>query len=603
MPYGMNSNILKINLDSEKITEERINDEIIEKYLGGRGLGVKLLVDYLPKYVDPLSKKNALIFSIGPLTGSIVPTSGRFSLVTKSPLTNTIFHSNSGGYWGVNFKQCGYDNLFITGKLTPENKGYIVIDGYDKIEIKHAEALWGLKTSETVAKIKEIEGESCQVLCIGPAGENLVRIASIMNQGAHRAFGRGGVGAVMGSKNLKAIVVKNGKKKFPVIDKDYLKKLSVIAIDKLKVVPITSQGLNLFGTAALVKIINLFGMFPVKNFQYAYLDSNKIDMISGEKLKEDFFEKKEGCYNCIIRCGRLTNTGVMSGKGPEYESLWALGPLNEIFDLKTITHANYLCNDYGLDTISTGTTIACAMEMQQNGVINNDSLKFGNKDIICELIENIALKKGIGKELAEGSRRFSTKHNGKPYAMQVKGMEIPAYDPRGAFGHALNYAVSSRGACHLTGFLVALEVLGVPKIINRFSTRGKSDLLVLKQNQSAAEDSLIVCKFVGYALGFVFQARFLSAILNKTMTITDLITIGARIYNLERLFNIREGFSKEDDTLPLRFLETPLRDGPSKDRIVPLNDLLNEYYKVRQWNDNGVPTDELLEKLSLKGLK
>ena len=601
MPYGMNSAILKINLNSEKAVEDDVDEKIFDTFLGGRGLGIKLFTGSVPKNINPLSKENVLIFSIGPLTGSVAPTSGRFSLVTKSPLTHTIFHSNSGGFWGPYFKKCGYDSLFITGKLSSENKGYLLIDGYDKIEIKDAENLWGLKTSETLEKIQKIEGKNCQVLCIGPAGENLVKISSIMNQ-ANRAFGRGGVGAVMGSKNLKAIVVKNGNKKFEVKNKERMKKLRINAIDKIKVVPITSQGLTLFGTAALVKVINQFGMFPVKNFQSAYTEPKKIDLVSGESLRERFLEDNEGCYNCIIRCGRMTNTGEKSGKGPEYESLWALGPLTGIFDLKTITHANYLCNEYGLDTMSTGSTIACGMELQQQGLLNEHSLKFGNKDILCDLVEKIALKKDIGIGLAEGSLRLSKKYNGESYAMQVKGMEIPAYDPRGAFGHALNYAVSSRGACHLTGFLVALEVLGVPKKINRFSVRGKSDLLFLKQNQSAVEDSLVICKFVGYALGFEFQARFLSTLLDKKISITDLITIGERIYTLERLFNVREGFSRKDDTLPKRFLDTPLQEGPSNNRIVPLKDLLDEYYEVRKWDDNGIPTEELLEKLSLEKL-
>lgn len=597
----MNNKILNIDLDSEKVSEKPIEEEIFTDFLGGRGLGIKLLTDYLPKDIDPISKKNPLIFSVGPLTGTIAPTSGRFSLVTKSPLTNTIFHSNSGGFWGPYFKRCGYDCLFIQGMLSSDNKGYILIDGYDNIEIKDATDLWGLSTSDTTERIKEIEGNNCQVLSIGPAGENLVKISSIMNQ-AHRAFGRGGVGAVMGSKNIKAIVVKNGKQKFPIKNNEHMKKLAIVARDKIKVVPITSQGMALFGTAALVKVINLFGMFPVKNYQSAYVEPEKIDLVSGERLRERFLEKSEGCYNCIIRCGRMTNTGEMSGKGPEYESLWALGPLTGIFDLKTIIHANYLCNDYGLDTMSTGATIACAMELQQNGLIKNDSLTFGNKDNLCKLVEQIALRKGIGEELAEGSLRFSSKNNGQDYAMQVKGMEMPAYDPRGAFGQALNYAISSRGACHLTGFLIALEVLGAPKKIDRFSIRGKSDLLVLKQNQSVVEDSLIVCKFVGYALGLEFQVRFLSTVLDKEISINDLLTIGERIYNLERLFNIREGFSRKDDILPKRFLETPLQDGPSKGKIVPLNDLIDEYYMVRNWDESGIPTDNLLEKLSLKRL-
>jgi len=598
---GMNNQILQIDLSTEKITVDQIDNQTLLNYLGGRGLGVKIFTDLIPKGIDPLSNENILIFSVGPVTGSVVPTSGRFSLVTKSPLTNTIFHSNSGGYWGPSFKKCGYDCLIISNKLRNEDRGYIVIDGNENVEIKDASRLWGLKTSNLVEKIHELEGKNSQVLCIGPAGENLVKFSSIMNQ-AQRAFGRGGVGAVMGSKNLKAIVVKNGNKKFPIKDKEHMRKLSVIALDKIRVVPTTSQGLAMFGTAALVKVINLFGMLPVRNFQSAFTDSNRIDLISGEKLREMYLVNNEGCYNCIIKCGRMTNTGEMTGKGPEYESLWALAPLTGIFNLKEITHANYLCNDFGLDTISTGGVIACAMEMQKNNIINNPGFEFGKEGSLSNIIETIALRDGIGDELAEGSLRFSRKHNGFKYAMQVKGMEIPAYDPRGAFGHALNYAVSSRGACHLTGFLAALEVLGAPKLINRFSVSGKSDLLFLKQNQSAVEDSLIVCKFVGYALGFEFQARFLSSILNKEISITYLITIGERIYNLERLYNIRDGFSKEDDTLPSRFLETPLIEGPSKGKVVPLKRLLQDYYKVRQWDENGNPTEELLERLSLKRL-
>jgi aldehyde:ferredoxin oxidoreductase len=489
----------------------------------------------------------------------------------------------------------------VSGKLTDDEKGYILIDGDRGIEIKDGKHLWGLKTSLTVDKIKKLEGENSQILCIGPAGENLVRLSSIMNQ-AHRAFGRGGVGAVMGSKNLKAIVVKNGSKKFRLNDKNRMKKLNTVAIDKIRVVPTTSQGLALLGTAALVKVINLFGMFPVNNFQTAFTSSPEIDSVSGENLREKFLVKNEGCYNCIIKCGRMTDTGEMSGKGPEYESLWALGPLTGIFNLKEITHANYLCNEYGLDTISTGSTIACAMELQQKGIINNPSIKFGNEIALNNIIKKIALRKEIGNELAEGSYRFAKKYDTLDYAMHVKGMEIPAYDPRGAFGHALNYAVSSRGACHLTGFLVALEILGVPKLIDRFSINSKSDLLYLKQNQSVVEDSLVVCKFVGYALGFEFQVRFLSTVLDKEISVTDLLEVGERIYTLERLFNIREGFSKQDDTLPRRFLETPLQNGPSKGKVVPLDQLLKDYYAVRRWDENGSPTDELLEKLSIKRL-
>lgn len=599
---GMNKKILKINLSTEKVTEIEISEDILEKFIGGRGLGVKLFTDQVPKNLDPLSEKNPLIFTIGPFTALAIPTSGRTSLTTKSPLTNTIFSSNSGGFWGPYLKRCGYDCFFIEGKLSGDQKGYILLDGNNGIEIKDANYLWGLTTEETLEELRKIEGTNSQTLLIGPAGENLVKFSAIMNQ-AHRAFGRGGVGAVMGSKSIKAIVVKNGKKRFSVFDNDYLKKINRVAVDKIRVVPITSQGLHLFGTSVLIKVINAFGMLPLKNNQEAFTeDETLIDKISGETLREKFFKEDEGCFNCIIRCGRLTNTGERSGKGPEYESLWALGPQLGIFDLKTITHANYLCNSYGLDTISTGGTIACAMELAEKGLINEKSLSFGNVEILSNLIKKIATKKDIGSDLSEGSLRFSNKYAGKEFAMQVKGLELPAYDPRGAFGHALNYAVSNRGACHLTGFLVALEVLGVPKLYDRFATVGKADQLFLKQNQSAIEDSLIICKFVGYALGLEFQVRFLNALTGKEFTITDLLKIGARIYNLERLYNIREGFSRKDDILPERFIKEPLKKGPSKNKTVPLDQLLDDYYKVRGWDENGIPSEITLEKLSLKRL-
>jgi len=591
----MNNLFLKIDLSKEEIKTEELREDFIEQYLGGRGIGVRLLCDNLAKGVDPFDPLNILIFAIGPMTGTVVPTSGRFALVTKSPLTNTIMHSNSGGFWGVGLKRCGFDALYITGRL--KRRGYMVIDG-PNAEIRDAEDLLGLSTQETLGKLREVEG-NCQVLSIGPAGENLVRIAAIMNQ-AQRAFGRGGVGAVMGAKGLKAIVVKNGTKKFQ-DNLDQLKKLNQVATDKIRVFPVTSQGLPLFGTAVMIKVINAFGMLPINNNQMAYISDGRVDAISGESLRQRFLVKEEGCYACPIRCGRLTNTGEMQGKGPEFESLWALGPQCGIFDLKIITHANYACNQFGLDTISVGGTIACAMELQQRGLLEDAAIKFGNADILCDLIRKIAYKEEIGEFLAEGALKFAEKYHGTEYAMQVKGLELPAYDPRGAMGQALNFATSNRGACHLTGYLIGMELLGVPKLIDRFSL-AKSDLLVLKQNQSAVEDSLVVCKFVGFALGLEYQVRFFRLITGQDYTIDKLVEIGERIYTLERLFNIREGFSRKDDTLPKRFLEEPLQDGPSKDCTVPLDKLLEDYYRIRRWDENGIPTDELLRKLNLQRL-
>jgi len=459
--------------------------------------------------------------------------------------------------------------------------------------------LWGLDTEETMKKLQELEGKNVHVLLIGPAGENLVRYASIMND-AERAFGRGGVGAVMGSKKLKAIVVKGGKKKTEVKDPERLSTIVHSALEKIKVAPITRSALPTFGTSGMVNIINELGMLPINNFQKGF--DERSENVSGESIRHQIFVKDEGCFACPMRCGRLTKAGDMEGKGPEYESVWALGPNLGVYDLITVAQTNYMCNKMGLDTISAGVTISCAMELQEKGLLKESSLKFGNGAILKDLILMISKKEGIGKELAEGSKRLAEKYKSSESSIQVKGLELPAYDPRGAMGHALGYATSNRGGCHLTGYLAAMEIYAAPKKINRVTVGGKADLLALKQNQSAVEDSLVVCKFAGWGLGFDFQARFLTSITGIEYSVADLVHIGERIYNLERLFNNREGFGKKDDTLPIRFINTPLTEGFSKDMLVPIENMLKEYYKVRGWNDNGVPTEDTLKKLGIKAL-
>jgi aldehyde:ferredoxin oxidoreductase len=598
---GMFNNQLIVNLSSKSIHEEKISEETLQNYLGGRGLGVKLFVDRVPSKpkLDPLSPSNCLVFTVGPVTGTAVPTSGRFSLVTKSILTNTIFYSNTGGVVGVFFKKCGYDALIIEGAL--DVPGYLIIDGDKDPQIKSAGDLWGLDTKQTLEKLKANEGATSHMLMIGQAGEHLVPFASIMNDGDHRAFGRGGVGAVMGSKNLKAIVFKNGHKKPEIHDGDLLKKFVKSGLEKLKIAPITNISLNRFGTAGLVNIINELGMLPINNFQEGF--SEEAVKISGEQIREQIFDKAEGCYACPIRCGRLTKTATMSGKGPEYESVVLLGSACGIFDLEIITEANYLCNLYGLDTITTGATIACAMELVQRGILNDSTINFGNKDCLKPLITKIALRKDIGEDLSLGSKLLAEKYHCPEAAMHVKGLELPAYDPRGSFGHALGYATSNRGGCHLTGYLAAMEIFAAPKKIPRFSTGGKADLLVLKQNQSVIEDSLSVCKFAGWALNFEFYSRFASAITGEDISVKDLMIIGERVYNLERLFNLREGLTALDDTLPKRFLEEGMTTGFSKEKTVPLKQMLVNYYQARGWDPLGIPTPKILEKLNLHSLE
>jgi aldehyde:ferredoxin oxidoreductase len=591
---GVFNKIISINLTDKSHQEVKIEDEVYEKFLGGRGLGVKLFTDRVPPKTEPLSQENKLVFTIGPVTGTSVSTSGRMSLVTKSPLTGTIFYSNTGGMFGFSMKRCGIDGLIVSGKA--DKPCYIVIDGETGVTIKDASKLWGLNTEDTFDKLKEVEDKRAHTLEIGPAGENGVLIASIMND-AERAFGRGGVGAVFGSKNLKAIVVKNGKQKTVVHDPELLKNYSKSAFDKQKALPVTRAAFPLFGTAGVLHVTNDLGMLPIRNFQYGQHD--KAHQTGGEAIRKEIFEKSEACYGCTIRCGRYTKAGGMKGKGPEYESVWALGANCEIFDLIKISQANYWCNKLGMDTISMGVTISCAMELQEKGLFPYKEVLFGNEDVLIDLVKKTAYKQEMGAELAEGSKRLAEKYGDAETAIQVKGLEIPAYDPRGAMGHALGYATSNRGGCHLTGYMAAMEIFSAPKRIPRFTLGGKADLLVLKQNQSAVEDSLVNCKFSGYALGFDYQARFVSAITGLDFNVTRLLEIGERIYNLERVFNIGAGFSNAEDKLPERFETTPFKEGLSKDKIVPIKEMLSGYYNVRGWDENGVPTKKKLEDLGL----
>jgi aldehyde:ferredoxin oxidoreductase len=591
---GIFNKMYSVNLTTKEIKTINLGDEVYQKYLGGRGLGVKLFTDSTKPDIDPLGPENKMVFTTGPITGTSVPTSGRMSLVTKSPLTGGIFYSNTGGDFAFRMKRCGIDGIIVEGKA--EKPCYFVLNGDAGIEIKDAADLWGLDSEETHAKLIELEGKSAKTLEIAPAGENQVRISSIMIDADH-AFGRGGVGAVMGSKNLKAWVVKNGKHKTEVHNKELLKSYSKSALDKIKALPVTRSAFPMFGTAGTLHVTNSLGMLPIKNFQYGqHEDAPKL---GGEAIRNEILEHTEACYGCTIRCRRSTKTDKMTGKGPEYESVWALGANIEVFNLKKVAEANYYCNKLGIDTISMGVTISAAMELQEKGMFPYDEVKFGNEDILVDLVKKTAYRDGIGADLAEGSKRLAEKYGDATVAIHVKGLELPAYDPRGAMGHALGYATSNRGGCHLTGYLAAMELFSAPKRIPRFTIGGKADLLVLKQHQSVIEDSLVNCKFSGYALGFDFHSRFASVITGYDYNTTELLTIGERVYNLERIFNIKAGIDKEQDNLPKRFLEEPFKEGLSKDKVVPVKQMLKDYYNVRGWDEEGVPTKEKLKELAI----
>ena len=587
---GWMNKIVKENLSSGKQTTINISEDVRRKFIGGRGLGLKLFTDMCSANVDPLEKENALIFSTGPLTG-IIQTAGRYQVTTRSPLTGTIVDSSSGGFFGANLKKAGFDGLVITGKSVKPVYLEITEDG---ININNAEHIWGKDTHETMKILKSELTPNISVACIGPAGENLVPFASIMND-KDRASGRGGVGAVMGSKNLKAITA-FGKKEIPVSDPEGLKKMISTINTLIDKNPVTGKSLQLLGTSSLVNVINAHGMYPTKNFQRGVF--NDAEGTSGEKIAETILQGRSACFKCPIACGRKTKTSNREGEGPEYETLWAFGAQLGINDLETITEANYTCNELGLDTITSGSTIGCAMELYEKGAFP-EKLKWGDSSIIVKLVEDIAYKRGIGKDLALGSKKLAEKYGRPEFAMQVKGLEIPAYDPRGAQGQALSYATSNRGGCHMQAYLISPEILGSPVFLDRNSIEGKAEIVALFQDISAAVDSLVLCRFLQFAISIDTFKDMLNIVTGMNYTEDELLKVGTRIYNLERKYNSEAGFTRKDDMLPARFLEEELSEGASRYRVVHLDEMLDRYYKLRGWDENGIPSEEIKKELGI----
>jgi len=604
MPGGYMGKFLRVNLTDGSIKEEKISDELLKMFIGGRGLGVKILYDELKPGIDPLSPENKIAILTGPLTGTAAPSSGRWCSVTKSPLTGTIHDSHSGGHFGPELKFAGFDGIIIEG--ASEKPVYLWIhDG--EAELRDASHLWGKDTHDTTDIIcKELGDEKIKVACIGPAGENLVKIACIIND-KHRAAGRGGHGAVLGSKKLKAIAVR-GTQKPPIAEEEAFREAVRKALDKIKESAVTNQSLPTYGTAVLVNIINEHGLFPTRNFQTGVFPT--ASRISGETMAETILVKKKPCWGCPIACGRVTKVPPWSpfsgeGEGPEYETIWAFGAQCGVDNLEAIAKANYLCNELGLDTISMGHTIGTAMELYEKGYIKPEQtrgvdLKFGNVEAIVELTWRTAYRSGLGDDLAEGAKRLAKKYDAPELSMDVKGQELPAYDPRGAQGHGLGYATSNRGGCHLRSYLIAPEILGVPEKLDPLTTEGKAQWVITFQDLSATCDSLVLCKFVTFAFGADEFADMLSAATGWKVSTDDIMKIGERIYNLERAFNIREGFKgREEDTLPKRLLEEPMPEGPVKGYVVKLNEMLEEYYRLRNWKD-GVPSKDKLRELGLE---
>lgn len=593
-----NLKMLRVNLSTGSIKAEDLDENLAKKFIGGRGLGTKILMDEGVATVDPLSADNKLIFINGPLTGVNVPTGGRYMVVTKAPLNNMIASSNSGGIWGAKLKYAGYDALIVEGKA--DHPVYLVIDD-EHVEIKDAKHLWG-KTSEHVGEeLKGVYGEKASVLNIGPAGENLSLIAAIMNE-ADRAAGRGGVGAVMGSKHLKAIVVSSNRNVIEPKDKEALREAVTHSNKLIRENGVTGQGLPTYGTAVLVNIINNVGAFPTKNWQESQFAG--AEKISGETLKENHLVKQGYCHRCPIGCGRVININGKEVGGPEYEPIWAYGANCAVDDLAAINMANYYANEMGLDAIGAPTTIAAAMELYQKGYITDADcdgvpLKWGSSEAIIEWTKRMGTQESkLAKLMAQGSYRLCEAYGAPEISMSVKKQEMPAYDARGIQGIGLTYATSNRGACHVRGYMISPEILGLPSALDRFATDDKAVWTKIFQDLTAVIDSMGMCLFTSFAMGAPEYAAILNAATGTNYSVEELLLVGERIYNIERLFNKAAGMKSEDDTLPKRILNDPIPEGPSKGEVSKLNITLPQYYEARGWV-NAFPTEETLKRLDL----
>jgi aldehyde:ferredoxin oxidoreductase len=586
---------LRVDLSAQSVHIEELPVEVARAFLGGRGLGAYLALRERLYDVEPLSAQNLLVFAPGPLTGTGAPASGRYSVTSRSPLTGTVFDGNSGGNWGNAFRRLGWDYLIVSGAL--DAPGYVAV-GRGGVEWHGADGLWGLDVPESLARLKELQ-PGAESAVIGPAGERGVLFASIVNNRG-RSIGRGGLGTVMGSKNLKAITVAgHGERKPAVADPERLDFIVYEAEKLLKANPITSTALPEFGTSVLVNVLNQAGAFPTRNYRESQFEH--AGDISGEMLKREHVQKRAACRGCVIGCARRTTAGGESGEGPEYESIWALGGDCGVSDLTAIVQANYACNRAGMDTITMGSTIACAMELTEEGLLPGGP-RFGDAAAVVALAEATAVGDGLGEALGQGSARFAASYGRPELSMTVKGMEMPAYDPRGMKGQGLAYATSNRGGCHLRANMLGPEILGVPKMVDRFATLGKAGLLINIQNLNAVLDSLSVCKFTAFAMKEDYYARLLSAAWGETIEPQELLLLGERIWNAERLFNLAAGFDRSDDTLPVRLLHEPVPAGPSAGQVVDLPPMLDEYYISRGWDEGGRPSPAKLERLGLGDL-
>jgi aldehyde:ferredoxin oxidoreductase len=591
---------LRINLTQHQIHHEELDFSLINRFIGGRGLGVGILYDQQDPKVESLSSENKLIFATGPLTGTHVPFGSRYEVITKSPLTGTITAANAGGNFGTYLRRAGFDVIIIEG--CSKKPVFLTIEN-NKAELKNSTNLWGSDTHSLTDKLtSQYNMKRVSVACIGPAGENKVRFASIIND-KHRAAGRGGVGAVMGYKKLKAIVVAckfTNKNKIGINDDNKFNRIIKKMKEKIKTTTVTRINLPKFGTAKILDSANNYKLLGTRNFTQNYFED--ADSINAQTMNDTVLIKNSSCFGCPVACKRVTRVGKETGEGPEFETIWAFGAQCGINDLSTITKTNYLCNKLGSDTISTGNTIGCAMELSEKGYISDD-IKFGDSDVIEKLVNDIAYRNELGDELAQGSKIFAQSKGHPELSMTVKGLELPAYDPRVAQAQGLGYATSTRGACHVRAFVVKSDMVAGPQKTDRKSINEKTKLVINSQNKMAVIDSLGMCLFSSFVSDISDYRGLLEAAVGiKIGSDEDLLRIGEGIWNLERLFNQAAGFGINNDVLPTRFTNEPVKDDLGYEHVWPEKELIADYYNERGWTKNGKPKKSKLVELGIRTL-
>ncbi len=599
---GWMGTVLRVDLTDGSIVKEPLNMDLARDYVGGRGLAVRMLYDELPMTCDPLGPENMLVFINGPLTMTGALSSGRYMIVTKSPLTGTICSSNSGGYFPQAFKCAGYDAIVISGC---SNKPVYLWINDDQVELRDASAIWGTDTVVAQRAIKSETHKEAKVACIGPAGENLVRFAAVMNDDS-RAAARSGVGAVMGSKNLKALAIRGSQGVRVTNPEAYLKSLTISNHVKESEL---GMAFGEFGTPLFVDVMNANNCMPTKNFQEGFFEAG--DEINGAEIIDRTLVRSKSCYGCALNCGRNTRLPEGSkyegrGDGPEYETLFSLGSNILVGDLEEVTRMNYICNELGMDTMDAGATLAAAMELFETDRLTANeigfSLEWGDGPAAIRLLEMIGRGEGFGKIAGLGGRHLAEKFGAPEVFMGSKGQGFAGYHPRGMVGIGLLYATSPEGGNHTTGNTIQRELNGIPEPMDPFSGEGKPEYVIQRQNETAFVESAGLCVFPYMLLedGISLVAEFYSAAVGETYTTRDIMQLGERVFNIEREFNRKLGFSRKDDTLPKRLTEEPHPEGIGEGNVVPLKEMLEEYYRLRGWSNEGLPTPEKLSELGIR---